>query len=78
MLQRIIRVEQVGATESHVSSVEIEYDKVLAVVDGEEVEAGLLLKLTDEGLIIDLTDKESGEVLLSGWQLIEDLVAKAH
>lgn len=44
--QKIVRVEQVGATESHVSSVEIEYDKVLAVVDGEEVEAGLLLKLS--------------------------------
>jgi hypothetical protein len=70
--QKIIRVEE------HCDRVEVEYDTVIVEVDGQELEAGLLLKLTDEGLIIDVTDKDTGEILLSAWQLIEDLVAIAH
>ena len=72
MAQKITRIEEQG------DCVEIEYDTVLVEVDGQEIEAGLLLKLTSEGLIIDVTDKEDGEILLSGWQLISDLVEKAH
>jgi len=42
--------------------------------DGEQSQ----FKMTSEGLLVDVVDMESGEVIRTGYQFFDDLVEIAH
>lgn len=56
---------------------DVDLEPVLVDVDGKEVEATMQLKVTHEGLIIDIVDLE-GDVIRSAYQTIDDLVGLTH
>jgi len=46
--------------------------------EDEVITANMVLKLTDEGMVIDITDPKTGEVIKSAWQLVDDFVQMTH
>ena len=64
--------------------VDVEYEGVDVEVYNEEaglnelVTANMIVKMTHEGIIFDIVDPESGEIIRSAWQLIDDFVQMTH
>jgi hypothetical protein len=56
-------------------SVEVEYGPTSIPDDPDQRPVMLLLRVTDEGIIIDVTD---GEVVQSAWQTWDDLLEMTH
>lgn len=62
----------------------VTYENVLVEVYNEEHgedevrDVNMILMLNNEGMVIDIVDPETGEVIKSAWQFVDDFVQLTH